>query len=374
MKRYKNNRKNYITKILFIIFLIALLSLIINIYMSIDIKNYSNATEIKVDENINEEEKNNDEKNKIVDNIDIVTRCIVGISKLQSKGITAYLQGGADELELGTGILVSEDGYILTNQHIVGNKYSKCYITLYDGREFKANVLWSDEDIDLAILKIDARGLKCVILGDSNNIRVGENVYAIGNPVGFEFQRTVTSGIISGLNRTVKIDNEKEKTYMEGLIQTDAPINVGNSGGPLINEKGEVIGINSIKIESAEGIGFAIPINMAKTIINTIIQNGEFEQVNLGILAYDKEAILYTDTTLKIDNGLYVVQVIYDSPAEKAGIKEKDIITHIDGNEIKSINDLREYMYTKKPGDIVKLDIIRKNKTENVEIKLEKKS
>ena len=371
MKRYKRKEKNYIKKIIFIIFIIITISIVLNIYMNIEVKNYSNATEIKL-ENQEKEEKN-EEEISIEDKIEEVSKCIVGISKLQNKGISAYFQEGAKEMELGTGILVSEDGYILTNQHISGNKYSKCYITLYDGRELKANVIWADSDMDLAVLKTEMKGLEYANLGDSNNIRVGESVYAIGNPVGFEFQRTVTSGIISGLNRTVKIENEKEKTYMEGLIQTDAPINSGNSGGPLINKKGEVIGINSIKIDSAEGIGFAIPINMVKTIINLIIEKGDFEQANLGILAYDKEAIPYTDITLNINDGVYVVEVMYDGPAYNAGVKEKDIITHIDGKEIKKINDLREYMYTKNIGESVNLQIMRKNKTINIEVKLGKK-
>lgn len=372
MHRYQKKRNNYIKKIIFIIFLILIVAFLLNIYMNVEINNYSNAVEKDLEEN-----KKSDavlkEEVFIEDIIDEVSECIVGISKLQNNGITVFLEGGVDALDLGTGIIVSEDGYILTNQHISGNKYSNCYITLYDGREFKAEVLWADEELDLSVLKIKVKGLKYANLGDSNEIRVGESVYAIGNPVGFEFQRTVTSGIISGLDRTVKIENDQEKNYMEGLIQTDAPINVGNSGGPLINKLGEVIGVNSIKIESAEGMGFAIPINMAKTIINTIIEEGDFEPVSLGILAYDREVIPYTDTTLKIESGVYVVQVTYDGPAYQAGVREKDIITKIDGIELDKINNLREYMYTKKVGDVVILEIKRKNKVINVEVELGKK-
>lgn len=371
MRRVKNKRDNYIQKIFFIIFLIIIVTFLLNIYMSVEINNYSNAEENNSGEEVIEARIG--QQSSVEDIIESVSKSIVGISKLQNNGITIFLEGGPESLDLGTGIVVSSDGYILTNQHISGNKYSKCYITLYDGREYKANVLWADEDIDLAILKISAKELEYVKLGDSNKLRVGESVYAIGNPVGFEFQRTVTSGIISGLERTVKIENNNEKNYMEGLIQTDAPINVGNSGGPLINKQGEVIGINTIKIESAEGMGFSIPINMIKTILNNIIENGEFEQANLGILAYDKEVIPYTDSTLKVDNGIYVVQVNYDGPAYKAGVKEKDIITHIDGREIKRIKDLREYMYTKKVDDTVNLSIKRKSKDINIEVRLGKK-
>ncbi len=371
MKRYKKRKDNYIKKILFIIFLIILVSFLLNIYMNIEINNYTNAEENNPREEIIKTKI--EEKYSAEDIIENVSKSIVGISKLQNNGITIFLEGGAQSLDLGTGIIVSSDGYIITNQHISGNKYSKCYVTLYDGREFKANVLWADEDIDIAILKISAKKLDYIEFGDSSKLRVGENVYAIGNPVGFEFQRTVTSGIISGLDRTVKIENEKEKSYMEGLIQTDAPINVGNSGGPLINKEGKVIGINSIKIESAEGMGFAIPVNMVKTILNNIMESGDFEQASLGILAYDKEVIPYTDSTIKIENGIYVVQVNYDGPSHKAGIKAKDIITHIDGKELQSINDLREYIYTKKVGENVNLNIKRKNKEISIEVELGKK-
>lgn len=371
MKRYKKKKENYIQKIIFIIFLIIIVTFLLNIYMSVEINNYSNAEESNSKEEIIETKIG--EENSVEDIIEDVSKGIVGISKLQNNGITIFLEGGAQSLDLGTGIIVSSDGYIITNQHISGNKYSKCYVTLYDGREYKADVLWADEDIDIAILKISAKELDYIDLGDSSKLRVGENVYAIGNPVGFEFQRTVTSGIISGLDRTVKIENESEKNYMEGLIQTDAPINVGNSGGPLINKRGEVIGINSIKIESAEGMGFAIPVNMVKTILNNVMENGEFEQASLGILAYDKEVIPYTDSTLKIENGIYVVQVNYDGPADKAGVREKDIITHIDGKKLDKINDLREYIYTKNVGDTVNLNIKRKNKEIIIEVKLGKK-
>lgn len=370
MRRYKVKKNNYIQRIIFIIFLIFIVTFLLNIYMSVEINNYSNAEEGKKEEILIQDK--NQQKVEIESIIENITECVVGVSKLQNNGITVFLEGGAEALDLGTGIIVSDDGYILTNQHISGNKYSKCYITLYDGREYEANVLWADEDVDLAILKIKANDLKYVQFGDSSNLKVGEDVYAIGNPVGFEFQRTVTSGIISGLDRTVKIENEEEKTYMEGLIQTDASINVGNSGGPLINEKGEVIGINSIKIESAEGMGFAIPINMVKPIINTIMEEGEFEQANLGILAYDKEVIPYTDTTIKIESGIYVVQVIYDGPAYKAGVREKDIITEIDGIKIEKMQDLREYMYTKKVGENINLKLKRKNKTLDITVQLGK--
>lgn len=214
-----------------------------------------------------EEEIN--ESKTIADVLEETSKAVVGISKLQEKGNSIFLQDGSTKLGLGTGIIVSENGYIVTNQHVSGSKYSNCYVTLENGKEYLANVVWEDQDLDLSIIKINANNLPYVIFGDSDKIRVGEKVYAIGNPIGFEFRRTVTSGIISAVDRTIKIEENDKVSYMEDLIQTDATINPGNSGGPLINPKGEVIGINSVKIESAEAIGFAIPINIIKPIISS---------------------------------------------------------------------------------------------------------
>ncbi len=209
------------------------------------------------------------ESKTIADVLEETSKAVVGISKLQEKGNSIFLKDGSTKLGLGTGIIVSENGYIVTNEHVSGSKYSNCYVTLENGKEYLANVVWSDSDLDLSVIKINANNLPYVIFGDSDKIRIGEKVYAIGNPIGFEFRRTVTGGIISAVDRTIKIEENDKVSYMEDLIQTDATINPGNSGGPLINPKGEVIGINSVKIESAESIGFAIPINIIKPIISS---------------------------------------------------------------------------------------------------------
>ena len=195
-----------------------------------------------------------------------------------------------------------------------------------------------------------------------------------GNPIGYEFRRTVTSGIISAKSRTIKIE-EEEESYMTDLIQTDATINPGNSGGPLITPEGEVIGINTIKISSAEGIGFAIPINLVKPVIESFVANGSFEEASLGILAIDKEVIPYLDKSfnINIDNGLYVVEIEKNSPASNSELKEKDIIESIDGKELKTMNDLKTYIYTKKPDDTVTLKIKRGKISKEITVKLGKK-
>lgn len=292
---------------------------------------------------------------------------------MQEKGSSIFLQDGSTKLGLGTGIIVSENGYIVTNEHVSGSKYSNCYVTLEDGKEYLANVVWADTDLDLSIIKINANNLPYVIFGDSDSIRVGEKVYAIGNPIGFEFRRTVTGGIISAVDRTIKIEEQDKVSYMEDLIQTDATINPGNSGGPLIKPNGEVIGINSVKIESAEAIGFAIPINIIKPIISSYTKNDNFEEANIGIFAYDKNVIPYLNSKLNIESGIYVVEVIKNGAAEKAGIKKGDIIQKIDGINLNKMSELRKYIYTKTPGEEITLLIQRNGISSPVKIRLGKK-
>ena len=196
-----------------------------------------------------------------------------------------------------------------------------------------------------------------------------------GNPIGFEFRRTVTSGIISAKNRTIKIDEENKSSYMTDLIQTDATINPGNSGGPLIYPNGDIIGINTVKISSAEGIGFAIPINIIKTIVESFKQTGNFEEATIGIYAYDKEVIPYlsNSSTSQFNKGIYVAQITKNGPADNTELKEADIITSIDGIELNTMNDLREYIYTKKPNDTVVLKITRGKINKEISITLGKK-
>lgn len=196
-----------------------------------------------------------------------------------------------------------------------------------------------------------------------------------GNPIGFEFRRTVTSGIISAKNRTIKLEEEEKVSYMTDLIQTDATINPGNSGGPLIYPNGDIIGINTVKISSAEGIGFAIPINIIKPIIESFKETGNFEETTIGIYAYDSKVIPYLSSSLanQFDKGIYVAQITKNGPADNTDLKEGDIITSIDGKQLNTMNDLREYIYTKKPNDEVTLQITRGKINREIKLILGKK-
>ena len=248
-----------------IIVLTSILSIICyKIYEGIEINTYETQGE-EAEKTIKSVEDKKELGKEIAEIIEKVTSSVVGISRIKNKGGTIFLKDGTTQLGLGTGIIVSENGYILSNAHVTGEKYSNCYVTLENGRNYTANVVWSDSNLDLSISKISVKNLPYANLGDSENIKIGEEVYAIGNPIGYEFQRTVTAGIISAKERTVRIDENETSVYMENLIQTDATINPGNSGGPLINLDGNVIGVTSVKITTAEGIRICCTNKYSKT-------------------------------------------------------------------------------------------------------------
>ena len=376
MYRYKKKAKQKLKNAALIFVIIVLTSIAsifgYKIYEGIEINTYETQG-IEAEKTIKSVEEKKAKGKEIADLIEEVTSSVVGISKIKTTGGTIFLKDGTTQLGLGTGIIVSENGYILSNAHVTGEKYSNCYVTLENGRNYMASVVWSDSNLDLSICKINIKNLPYATLGDSENIRIGEEVYAIGNPIGYEFQRTVTSGIISAKERTVRIDEEGASTYMENLIQTDATINPGNSGGPLINLDGNVIGITSVKITTAEGIGFAVPINIVKPIIEAFLKEDKFEEALLGIFAYDKNVIPYLDGNMKGIKGIYVGQIALDSPAYGSGLKIGDIITKIDELELTKMCDLRSYIYTKKPGEEVTLTIFRNEKEQQIKVTLAKK-
>lgn len=373
IKKQKRQRiKNYFLSVIICVLLVFITALLYLLYQNIYLPNTSMFVpqQVEVERMSQTIEQAKQEDKTVTQVLEQINECVVGISKLKNTGNTVFLENGSTSLGLGTGMVVTENGYILTNEHVSGAKYTTCYVTLPNGKSYKANVVWSDSDIDLAIVKINAKNLNYVTFGNSSSVKVGEKVYAIGNPIGYEFQRTVTSGIVSAVNRTITIEEENKSSYMEDLIQTDATINPGNSGGPLINSQGEVIGINSVKITSAEGIGFAVPINTVKAIVEKFKTEDKFEEATLGIFAYDKNVIPYLNNSLRLAKGIYVVQVKNNSPAAKAGLREKDILLSIDGKILEKMCDLRCYIYEKKPGDKVSLQVLRNQQERTVEVTL----
>ena len=301
------------------------------------------------------------------------TAGVVGISVLKADEKAIFNSNTSESWGVGSGVIVSPNGFILTNNHVAGGKNKRIIVSLADGRNVDGITVWAEPVLDLAIVKVELSNLPVIPLGDANSLQVGEPAIAIGNPLGMQFQRTVTSGIISALNRTIKIDTEEGTNYMEDLIQTDASINPGNSGGPLLNSRGQVIGINTVKVASAEGIGFAVPINVAKPIINHLANGGNFTEAYMGVFAYDREVIPYVSKNITIDSGVYVVNVDRNGPAYKSGIKVGSVITKIDENVINTMLQLRTQIYSKKPGDTINVTYFMDGKYTTVPVTLDKK-
>ena len=296
---------------------------------------------------------------------------VVGVSVLKPDGDGILDFNVTEKWGIGTGIIISDKGYVLTNQHLAANINSSVTVTFDDGMEIQGKTIWNEPNLDLAIIKIEENAnLKEARLGTAMVSQIGEDVIAIGNPLGLEFQKSVTKGVISGLNRTLKVEDEISTVVMENLIQTDASINTGNSGGPLINKNGEVIGVNTVKITSAEGIGFAVPIDIIKPILNKLERNGVFEEGYIGIFGYDSEIVPYLDRSIETNSGIYVANVTKGGPADKSGIQIGDIILSIDGTTINKMIELREFIYNKAPGDKINLNILRKGEIQTIEVTL----
>lgn len=288
---------------------------------------------------------------------------IVGISN-QAMSRSIFGNQGLIEQGSGSGVIISQDGYIVTNYHVVENA-QKIMVSAADGRQFEAEVKGSDPETDLAVLKINANNLPAADLGDSDKIRVGELVVAIGNPLGYEFARSVTAGVISAKDREITIQERKFK-----LIQTDAAINPGNSGGALVNSQGEVIGINSAKlvITGVEGMGFAIPANSAKPIINELIEKGYVSRPYLGIWGASIDEKTAQDNNLP--QGIYIQKLVAGGPAQKAGMKVQDIIVGMNGQKIVTFDDLNKTLKDFKPGDTITVNIYRDERSLNLTVVL----
>lgn len=268
---------------------------------------------------------------------------------------------------VGSGVIIDPNGYIITNAHVVGDHPEELTVFFKDGRELDGKVMWKDSLLDLAVVRVEATDLPAAELGDSDSLMVGETSIAIGNPLGMRFERTVTQGIVSGLNRSIMVE---EGSVMEDLIQTDAAINPGNSGGPLINSQGQVIGINTVKA-SAEGLGFAIPINITKPITQKLIKNGKFVPTYMGITPLDSEMLGYYATDIEIQKGIYIYNVMAGTPADRAGLKTGDVITHINDEEVNTMVKFKSLLYSLEPGDTISVRYIMKDKTEKtIDIKL----
>ena len=325
-------------------------------------------TESSVDSNKSETVTNNGTKyeitqveNPVVAIADVAGKSVVGVT-VRSVSNTVFGGTSTSDSE-GSGIIYTADGYIVTNYHVIENaisnqSISKVYVTLPNSdEEIEASIIGADSVTDIAVIKIQKEGLSAATFDDSNNLKVGELVVAIGNPLGRELAGSITVGYVSALNRTLTSNG---RTYK--LLQTDAAINPGNSGGALVSSSGKVIGINTVKIGATdvEGIGFAIPSNIAKPIVDELIKNGKIVRPYIGI-----SGISLDDNMAKRYNlvkGVYVAKIESSSSAYNSGIKVGDVIVKIDDKEITTIEELNEIKNSKNVGDTVKITVYRDGK------------
>ncbi len=268
------------------------------------------------------------------------------------------------KVSLGSGVIIDgKRGYILTNAHVV-EKTSHITVSLNDKRDFEAQLVGADPDSDLAVLQIKSKGtLPAITMGNSDDIMIGETIIAIGNPFGFS--NTVSTGVVSAVNRSVNAGNRLFKNF----IQIDAPINPGNSGGPLLNIVGDLIGINTAIYASAQGIGFAIPINRAKKIVSNLIKYGEVVLPWTGLVIQDIDGNIAEYLGLKSSSGVVVTQVEDNSPALHSGLKKWDVITGIDKDSVSGIQDYESILKNHSAGDVLKFKIIRGGKQDVISLK-----
>jgi serine protease Do len=316
------------------------------------------------------------EESVVIDVADLVSPSVVTVSIQTPQrrivqfnpfggGFSSRIEGGQPQ-DIGTGFIVSADGLVVTNKHVVSDTTSTYKVITYDGKEYEVSKISRDPSNDIAVLKIDASGLKSVEMGTSDGLKVGQFVIAIGTALG-EFRHTVTTGVISGLGRGITAGSAYEGFIerLDDVIQTDAAINPGNSGGPLLNSAGQVIGINVAVAQAAQNIAFSIPINVVKSALETYNSTGSFASKPFLGVEYqmiDQE----TSILSKVPQGAYVARVVDGSSAANAGIQEGDIITKFDGQDVNSENNLADLIAKKKAGDSVKIETWRDGKTSEV--------
>ena len=279
-----------------------------------------------------------------------------------------YFNQPKEKVASGSGVIISEDGYIITNRHVI-NEAEEIEVVLNDKRTYNAKILGEDPNSDLALLKIEEKKLPYLEFDDSNNLKIGEWVLAVGNP--YNLNSTVTAGIISAKSRKINILNDGG---IESFIQTDAAINSGNSGGALVNTNGKLIGINTAiqsNTGSFSGYGFAIPSNMAKKIINDLKEYGEVRRAYIGIHITDINTQIKKELKLSSLKGILISKVLENSAAEKAGIQKFDVILEINGIEVNSTSELHEIIIQFNPGEVIKCLIQSKNKIKTVQLSLQ---
>jgi serine protease Do len=303
------------------------------------------------------------DENKVLDIIEKASKSVVNTSTV--KLVHNMFYQAVPVAGMSSGTIIDNKGLILTNNHVVGGA-EKIHVTLWNNEAVEGKIVGSCAVHDIAVIKVNGKNLQAAELGNSDKLRVGQRVYAIGNPFGLAGGPTVTSGVINAVNRTI----ESERGLIENLVQTDAAINPGNSGGPLVDLEGKVVAISTAIIPFAQGIGFAIPINSAKACTNGMITDGIAKRLWLGVIGLSITNKIARYYGLPVEHGVLVTKVTERSPAKYAGMADGDIILELDNEETRRIEDLVKEIHKRKSGDKVKIFALRNGREHFFELKL----
>lgn len=291
---------------------------------------------------------------------------VVGISKLNEKNTSVFVENSEEKLGIGSGIILTSNGYILSNYETTGGENETCFVTMKNGNIYPAEVKWADSNLDISIIKISAENLLFLKTGNSNNIEIGDKFYILSNSTGYEFNENLNEVLVRKVKTTLKFVSEEKTSYSEDVMKISLDILPEYNGGAILNEKGEVFGIASSKLNSV------IPINRIKNIIEKLKENENFKEAYLGVYGFDNNVLKYLVPDYNFKLGIYVEKIEEDSPVFEK-VLEGDIITKIDDYELSSFQELSEYLYSKSPNDRVNLKIIRGTKEIDLEVILKGK-
>lgn len=349
---YESKSKKSFGNFVICIFLLIIIYILINLINKIEVRPIES-----VDKITSEVTSYNTNEISLENMINNSMYSIVGVSKMQEKN-TINLDNSENIEGMCSGIVVSQDGYVLTSRSIVGGMYSTCFINLINGEEYEAEVIWEDENLDIAVLKTKAIKLPCMSFANIEECFIGQRVYLISNYTGYEIKKSVEEGIISMIDDTVKVD----EYYIENVMKIDVEVGLENNGGAVVNENGELIGI-ALNKDS-----IIVPISRIIKVIEKIDEDGKCEKIDLGIYGYGTEVMNYLDKT-NFEHGVYIEKIDENSLLKNL-ISEGEIITRIDGIEVRKMSEIKEYAYGKNRGDTIIFSVLRDNIEKDIEIAL----
>jgi S1-C subfamily serine protease len=357
---YETKKKGYMSFII-VMFLGVIIIILINLINKVD--EFLNINNLEIEETSIDTAFEEFNVENLIEN---VSYSVVGVSKLNKSNTAIFVENSEEKLGMGSGIILTSNGYILTNYEISGEVNNTCYVTLSDGKVYPSKTVWVNKQLDIGLIKIAVDNLVSFSFGNSDDISIGEEIYMVSNASGYDFKKEFTTGVISKVSDTLKTVDGENIEYAEDIMKISIEIKSENTGSPIVNKDGELLGIASSKLNSV------IPINRIKNILNRLENEDKFEEAYLGIYGFDNDVLKYLNTDYTLNIGVYIEKIEEDSPVfEKVLVG--DIITKIDDCELRTMQELSEYLYSKNVGDKVEISVIRDAKELKIDCILEKK-